>query len=177
MNKLMNVYASDWKFESIIEFDKQIDPQLHAQGIRLFVFQSNINSLGAWVTFVGHGVGSGLKFTFTNEVVKVGLANLERLAKPSIGSEVKLSLPRKKVPELSLKDLSENHSFSLSQLNGSIGNVSSVGVGMGIGVGGSFVTAGDLFTCTNLGFDFGRIGLSVNNLQGWWHVHHVWETV
>jgi hypothetical protein len=180
--QLMNVYASDWKFKTVLEFHQKIDPQYHASGLRLFIFQSNSQSIGAFVSFYGQGSGIGLKFSIPNaEFADIALTvfeNFEKFAKPSIGSNIRITLPRKKVPESSLTNLT-HHYFSLSDLDGSSGSLTSAGTGMGVGVGGSYVTAersgSYLFTCSNLGIEFGRLGLSFDALRGFWKVLYVWE--
>ena len=171
--------ASDWRFTSVAEFESQLDPKFHSYGIRLFLFQSQSVSVAAYVLFNGLGVGGGLKFNLNNETIKFGLHSLESLAKPSIGSEVKISLPRGNVPHSTLEKLTISRAFSLSELNACSGTLASVGVGLGAGVGAfsaSAVRNGEtLFNCSRLGLEFGHLGASATNLRGNWHVVHAWH--
>lgn len=170
------VIAKDWKFASIAEFESQLDTKHHANGVRLFQFTSPINEITGYVLFSGIGYGSGLKFAVSKQILSIGLESLERLAKPSIGSEVRFSLARAKVPETDLEFLTVNTPFSLSDLNFASGQVEAAGVGLGIGVGMLMAEARTatktLFSCTKLGVEFGRIGVNVTVLKGKWLVVH-----
>jgi hypothetical protein len=168
--------ATDWTFATVAEFDAQLDPSFHTGGIRLFAFESENASIGAYVLFEGIGTGAGLKFNVSGQTLKIGLEFLEHLARPGIGSELSVSLPRARVPGTTLQKVSS--SFSLSDLHGCTGELKAVGIGAGISVGATSVTAVKnglkLFECSRLGLEFGRLGLSLTNLQGRWHVVHAY---
>lgn len=171
--------ASDWSFDSVAEFDSQVDPRFHSAGARMFHFHSPLNALSAFVIFTGRGIGSGLKFSWNKSTLHVALESIEALAKPSIGKEVKISMPRQKAKSLMLQKLTIKDPFSLQDLHGARGYLATAGVGAGVGVG-AFVASAEangqqLFACQRLGVEFGRLGASTNALTGYWLVGGTWD--
>ena len=173
------ISARDWKFDGVAEFESQVNPRYYSVGMRLFHFHSPTAELSAFVLFTGVGPGAGFKFSWNNRTLHMALDSIESLAKPSIGKEVKVSMPRSRASALTLEALTIRSAFSIDDLSGASGKLTSGGAGAGIGIGALFASAStggrELFNCQRIGLEFGRLGGSASTLTGKWLVAGTWD--
>lgn len=175
------IAARDWKFDGVAEFESQLNPRYHAAGVRLFHFHSETAGLSAFVLFSGIGPGGGFKFSWNNKTLHMALNSIEALAKPSLGKEIKVSMPRQRASALTLDYLTIRSPFSIDDLSGATGKVISGGAGAGVGIGALIASASvagrELFSCQRIGVEFGRVGGSASTLTGNWFVAGTWDDV
>lgn len=118
--------ASDWSYDTVAEFDGQMEGVPFAFGLRLFQFESEGEAVGAWVLYNGFGPGVGYQIKFSSGGARLLFEAAEYVARPGLRSRsLNLGLPRRKL--ISSSFLSPHDPFSLAELNGAEGDISSAG--------------------------------------------------
>jgi hypothetical protein len=171
--------ANDWRFTS--ELEASVPPEGVGAQARLFYFQSDDQEVGAWVFFVGLGMGFGVRARPTRQSLDALSQILDYYSKPRVGSrEFRLAATRTRLPNTALDLVNSDEWYSMAELNNAQGSVTSVGGGFILG--GSALSAqamkGDklLFACERIGADLGSFGINFGDAQhGVWQVMGAWD--
>lgn len=176
---VMNRSANDWSFKT--EAEGNILLGGFGGLLRLFYFESARQKIGSYVLYAGLGVGLGIKVRATPQGVHAALEIADRAAKPRIKSgNVELALSRRKIPSFSWNIVKTEDWFSLAELDGARGKITSLGAGVGVGLGMlsamAFNSEKVLFASEKIGGELGSLGISLGDSQdGEWRVLYAWD--